>query len=262
MIIVERRVRLSGGELSLRVEIPDDAEPDPEGDALIAALLHTVAEFTGEGPIVTWKFAETAIESAPPDAYGRTMSDAADAGITYGGTFKQADGAVNRPLGAEHDRVVDRNAVEAAETPTMGRPPCECGDDYDDHTSGVAVGCDAMTEDGTLCPCTAYRPVTPAMGGKRPPPLSPEVRQERAEARWRGVLETETPVTGEPPTAANLNRPSAERAGEHYVGPELLCDCGKPFREHHQPLMSCEASDAGGDPAMLDDRKEGGPPSG
>jgi hypothetical protein len=59
MIIVERRVRLSGGELSLRVEIPDDAAEDPEGDALIAALLQTVAEFTGDGPVVEWKFSET-----------------------------------------------------------------------------------------------------------------------------------------------------------------------------------------------------------
>jgi hypothetical protein len=56
VIVVERRVRLSGGELSLRVEIPDDAEPDPKGDALIAGLLRTVAEFTGDGPVVTWKF--------------------------------------------------------------------------------------------------------------------------------------------------------------------------------------------------------------
>jgi hypothetical protein len=45
--------------------------------------------------------AAVAIESAPPDAYGRTMGDAADAGITYGGTFKRADSATNSPPGEE-----------------------------------------------------------------------------------------------------------------------------------------------------------------
>ena len=44
-----------------------------------------------------------AMGEAPPDVYGRTMSDAADAGITYGGTFKQADGATNSPLGGTSD---------------------------------------------------------------------------------------------------------------------------------------------------------------
>lgn len=56
-------------------------------------------------------------------------------------------------MGSEHDRVVDRNAAETH------RPPCECGHDYDDHTSGVAVGCDAMDVDSDeVCSCTRYRP--------------------------------------------------------------------------------------------------------
>jgi hypothetical protein len=51
VITIERRVKLSGGGLLLRIEIPDDAAQDPEGDALIAGLLRTVADFTGEGPV-------------------------------------------------------------------------------------------------------------------------------------------------------------------------------------------------------------------
>lgn len=72
--------------------------------------------------------AASGLGDAPPDAYGRTMSDAADAGVTYGGTFKQADGAINSPLGGT-------SALGASAKDGSNDPQC-----YDDLAGSPTMG--------------------------------------------------------------------------------------------------------------------------
>lgn len=60
------------------------------------------------------------------------------------------------------EQVTETGTVPAVMLHAMGGGsggPCKCGHAYDDHTSGVAVGCDAMAVDSEeVCPCTEYRP--------------------------------------------------------------------------------------------------------